>query len=199
MKLSFVSLRFFFSFFLALWESGHGGNSALVVEVSGHFDVSVHSPVSSPRVLNQPEGGSRVNTPSNGEDSVIKLRSAASWLVVDSRAVELEGVLRSIDGNRGWSSGDLNLEIVLITRVDIDEALKGGTRVGSAVAASSILSGVWVARLSVDSSVGDNVGHGLSHESSIASLVSLRSGAIHQVLLRERDKLLCGDHVATLC
>jgi len=128
-----------------LWESGHGGNSALVVEVSGHLNVSVHSPISSPRVLDEPEGGSAVNTPSNGEDSVVELRSRACWLVVDSRAVELEGVLRSIDGNGGWSSANLDLEVALRSRVNVNEALKGGTTVGRVVVASSVLSGVWVA------------------------------------------------------
>jgi len=86
-----------------------------------------------------------VNTPSNGEDSVVELRSRACWLVVDSRAVELEGVLRSIDGNGGWSSANLDLEVALRSRVNVNEALKGGTAVGSVVVAGSVLSGVWVA------------------------------------------------------
>jgi len=64
-----------FSTFLALRESGHGGNSAHVVLVSGHPDESLESPVSSPAVLDNPVVISRssIVSPSNGENSVVKL------------------------------------------------------------------------------------------------------------------------------
>jgi len=75
----------------------------LVVEVSGHLDVPLDTPVSSPRVLDEPISTSAVNSPSDGEDSVVEGGGRASWLVVDSTGVQLEGVLRSIDGNRDGS------------------------------------------------------------------------------------------------
>jgi len=173
----------------------------LVVEVSGHPDVSLESPVGSPRVLDDPIVLSRVSvgSPSNGENSVIESSSGAIWLNVDSAAVELEGVLRSIDGDGGGSLGDLLLKIVLISLVDIGEALEGGSPVGSGVFASPRgLGGVWVASLGVDATVGDDVLEGLSHQSSVASLVALRERAIHEVLLRERDQGVGGQEVATL-
>jgi len=171
----------------------------LVVEVSGHLDVPLDTPVSSPRVLDEPISTSAVNSPSDGEDSVVEGGGRASWLVVDSTGVQLEGVLRSIDGNRDGSEGNLGKEIALTSGLDVGEALESGTAVGSVVVAGgSIGGGVWVRDLSVDPSVGDNVGHGLSHETSLASLVSLGSGAIHQVLLRERVEFPGGEEVAPL-
>jgi len=159
---------------LALGKSGHGGNTALVVVVSGHPDPSVKSPISSPRVLYEPvvTSGSIVS-PSSGQNSVVQLRSGAIWLVVDSAAVELERRVRSIDGNTGWSSVNLHLEVLLVSLVNVGVSAKSGSTVLGVVNASSVLSSVWVAGLSVDSLVVDDVLHSLSHESSIASLVSL--------------------------
>jgi len=158
---------------LARGESGHGGNTAVVVLVAAHHDKSAHSPVSSPAVLNKPVLGSRGSTPSNAQHTVVQLLRRACRLIVDSSRVELEGGLRGINGNRGRSSVGLHLEVVLVSAVDVDKAGESGTRVGSIVGAGSILSSVWVRGFSVNSLVGDDVGHGLSHESSIASLVSL--------------------------
>jgi len=176
--------------YLALWESGHGGNSAHVVVVSGHPDESVESPISSPRVLDDPVVRSAVYSPSNGKNSVVELRGRAIWVTVDSRVVELEGGLRSIDGNRGWSQINLGLEIVLVSLVYVGVRLQSGSNVLGVEVASSILSSVGIAGLGINSLVRNDVVHGLSHESSITSLVSLRSRAIHEVLLGQRNEFL---------
>jgi len=146
----------------------------LVVVVSGHPDPSVLSPISSPRVLYDPVVSSgSVVSPSSSQNSVIQLRSGAIWLVVDSAAVELERRVRSIDSNAGWSSVNLHLEVVLVSLVNVDVSSQSGSTVLGIVNASSVLCSVWVAGLSIDSLVVDDVLHSLSHESSIASLVSL--------------------------
>jgi len=180
-----------------LRESGHGGNSAHVSIVSGHPDESVKSPVSSPGVLDDPVVSCGRNSPSNGKDSVIELRSGAIRIAVNSRVVELERRLRGINGNASGSQVDLSLEIIFVSLVNISVFGQSGSNVGSLEVASSVSGGVRVAGFSVHSLVGDDVVHGLSHESSVASLVSLGGGAIHQVLLRQRYKLLGSNEVAS--
>jgi len=184
--------------FLALRQSGHGGNTTVVVLVSAHPDVTVLSPARSPGVLNNPVIRSAAGSPSDGQDSVIQLSGRASWLVVDSRSVQLEGSLRSVNGNRGGTNSNLGLEIALVSRVDVDESSGSTSTVGWVVLASSILGGVRIRSLGVKTLVGDDVGHGLSHETSVASLVSLRPRAIHQILLRERGEFALAEEVASL-
>jgi hypothetical protein len=130
---------------------------------------------------------------------VVELLRRAGRFVVDSRAVELEGVVRSIDGNRDGSLGSSVEKRLLITRSDVGVRLEGGTDIGSGEAASSVFSSVRIRRLSVNSVVGDDVVHGSGHETTVASLVSLSSGTIHKVLLRETDELVAGQKVATFC
>jgi hypothetical protein len=137
-------------------------------------------------------------SPSSSQNSVVQLRSGAIWLVVDSAAVELERRVRSIDGNAGWSSVNLHLEVILVSLVNIDVSSESGTAIRSFVNAGSVLCSVWVAGLSVDSLGIDDVLHSLSHESSIASLVSLIVRAINEVLLGQADELLRGEEVASL-
>jgi hypothetical protein len=170
----------------------------LVLSVSGHPDVSRQSPASSPRVLNEPIGASIRNSPSDSENSVVQLGRRASGFVVDSGAVKLERALRSIDSNRGGSKSNLCLEVVFITLVDIGKSSQSGSRVGSVIVArSSILGSVGIRSFGVNSLVGNDVSHGLSHKSSFTSLVSLSSGAIHQVLFGQRNEALGGKEVAT--
>jgi len=98
--------------------------------------------------------------------------------------------LRSINSNRGRSKGNLLLQIALITLVNVNEARESSGRVGRVVLASSILSSVGIAGFSIDTTVGDDVLHGLGHETSVATLVSFAGGAIHKVLFGEGNHFL---------
>jgi len=98
--------------------------------------------------------------------------------------------LRSINSNRGRSKSNLLLQIALITLVYINKSSESSGGVSRVVVASSVLSGVGIASLSINTTVGDDVLHGLGHETSIATLVSLAGRAIHKVLFRERNHLL---------
>jgi len=92
---------------------------------------------------------------------------------------------------------DLDLQIGFGSGLDIDEGLEGGSRVGSVVGTSSIFSSVGIRVFSIDTSVVDDVLHGLSHQTTVATFISIRTRAINQVLLRERVELVGGDLVAT--
>jgi len=103
---------------------------------------------------------------------MVELSAAASWLVVDTTTVELEGGLRGIDGNRDWTNcGDGSLEIRLAARSDISVSGYLGTNIGWVVLAGSGYGLVWVAGLGIDSALFD-VLEGIVHKTSVASLVS---------------------------
>jgi len=108
---------------------------------------------------------------------------STSWVGVDSRGVELEGILRGINGHGDWSRGSLVEEVILISSGDVVVSIDGGTTVGRIVIAGcSILGSVWVRGLGVDSLVVEDVLVGQDHQTTIASLVSVRGGAVHEVL-----------------
>jgi len=136
-------------------------------------------------------------SPSNSENSVVELAGRAVWLSVDSAGVELEAGVAGINGNRCWSEVNFGLEISLRSSLDVGESSEGGTNIGSAEGACSVFGSVWVAGFSVNSLVADDVLHGLSHQSSVTSLVSFGGGAVNEVLLRESDHLVLGEEVAS--
>jgi len=181
-----------------LRKSGHGGNTTHVAVVASHPDVTCLTPRSSPRVLDDPIVSARGRTPADGEDTVIELGGAAVGVRVNSAAVELEGGLRGIDGDGGRAEVDFGLQVVLVTSVDVDVGSQGSSNVLLAERASSILSSVGVALFGVNTLVVNDVLHGLSHETTITSLVSFIAAAVNEVLLRKRDELLGFELVATL-
>jgi len=109
----------------------------------------------------------------------------------------LEGGVRSVDGNRHCSLGGLGFQIGFVSRYNVGVGSLGGTRVGRVVLALVRSGGgVRVARFSVDTTVGDDVGHSLCHQTTVASLVSLSGRAVNQVLIGVRDQLASGESVA---
>lgn len=171
----------------------------MVVLVSGHLDVTLVTPAGSPGVLDQPVVSTRLSSVTNSQNTVVELRGRATRLVVDTSGVELEGLVRGINGNRNRSLGDGNLEGRLRSLRDVLVRGQGGTNVGRVeLARVGASGGVRVGGLSINTMVVDDVLEGLVHKSSVATLVSLVSGAIDKVLLRERDELLGLQEVSTL-
>jgi len=104
---------------------------------------------------------------------VVELSGAASGFVVDTAGVELEGVVRSVNTNRDGSDGSGgHHESGFISGLNSVVSLHGGSNVGLVELASSILRNVGVAGFRVDTVVGDDVLHGINHETAIASLVA---------------------------
>jgi hypothetical protein len=108
--------------------------------------------------------------------------------------------LGSINGNRdgpnrtsGLDKGRLGARGNILVTGDVT------TRVGSLVLASVGTSGgVRVGSLGVKTLVLDNVLEGVIHETTVAALITLGSGAINKILLGEGSKSSRGDLVATL-
>jgi len=171
----------------------------LVALVAGHLNVTLVTPRGTPRVLDQPVVLAAVSAITNSQDTVVQVLGRAHRLIVDTRLVELEGVVGSIDGNGdGANGGNGGLQSSLRAGLDILVAGDGTTRVGSIVTASTITSSVGVRSLGVKTLVGDDIGEGIVHQTTVATLVTLLGGAVNQVLLREGDELASSLEVSTL-
>jgi len=178
-------------------QGSHGSNTTVVVPVPRHEDITTHAPRSSPTVLDNPVVLAASGTITHSEHTMIKGSGAASRLVVNASRVELEGVLRSIDGDASGTQGNLGLKIRFAAGGHIDVGGQLRTTVGGVVLAGSVLSSVRIGRLGIDTTVGDDVDEGLSHEATIATLIALRSRAVNQVLLGEADKGASEESVST--
>jgi len=126
---------------------------------------------------------------------VVELGAAASGFVVDTTAVELEGALRSIDGNGdGTNVGNCGLESRFASGGDISVAGDLGAYVGGRVLAGAGDGLVGIAGLGIDTALFD-VLEGVIHETTVAALVAKTAGAVHQVGLRETNQLAGGKSV----
>lgn len=84
---------------LKYWVDSPQCNTALVVLVAGHFNVSFVSPAGTPGVLNQPVIGTVLITVTYHEDPVVDL-PGASRVVVYAASVELVAV--GVEGYGNW-------------------------------------------------------------------------------------------------
>jgi len=129
--------------------SGVAGDSAVVVSVSGHVDVSVVTPRGSPAVLDEPVVLPTHGSVSDGQYCVVQSVGAASGLVVHTTGVELERVVAGVDGDGDRADiGDCFLQFGLIAIGQLGVRGDGGNwSVRSLLAGSfSSVSGfVWVA------------------------------------------------------
>lgn len=172
-----------------------GSNTAVVVTVTGHEDISLISPVSRPGVLDDPVVLSVKSSVSDSKDLMIEEASSTSalWLVVDSRGVEAEGINRGINGDSDWSNSDSALESWLAELSDVDVSLNGDSRSEIIGTTESILSEIWIVSLSSNSSVIDHPLEGRGSESSIASsgllLAPVDPSAVDDLLLGDRDEV----------
>jgi len=127
---------------------------------------------------------------------MVELSCRASWFIVDSAGVQLEGGVGSINGNRGGSSIDCVQESSFRSRCNISKALDGGSNVGSAESAGVWSScSVWVGRFGINSIILNDVLECVIHQTTITSLISFRNGAIDKVLLGQGDELTSCDFV----
>jgi len=173
-------------YFLDNWIRSRSGNTAIVVSVSGHFNVTSITPRSTPGVLDQPKVLAAFGTKTNSQNSVVEGSGRASGFIVNSGGIELERLLGSINGNRGRGLVDSVQQSSFISLRNIVEAGQGSSAICSVVSAGVRASGgVWVRSFSINSMVGDDILEGLVHEATIASLVSLGGRAIDQILLGE--------------
>jgi len=162
-------------------------------------DIAVHSPISAPRVLYLPKlvAARRVRAVADRQYTVIQLGAARSRH--NTTAVELEGVLVRLNGNRHGLLCNRRLECWL--RVDRYIRVRLNLRrhllrLGSG--ASAILRRVGIVRLSGETLVCNNVLKGGVHETTVAALVTLGRRAVNELLLREGDERTIGEKPRSL-
>lgn len=161
------------------WWSDVGINTGILADTASissiESNVSCLSPWSSPWVLDLP-----VSTDdSDEEDGVVD-----SWTAVAEDSWSVWAPVGGIDGD--WDGGVVDLAGKTIASWETAESWD---LVGSSLGlAGLILGSVGVGRLSGDS-VGFNVVEGAWWPSSVASLVSLGSWAVDELLLWEVDWL----------
>jgi hypothetical protein len=163
---------------------------------SEHEDVTGHTPVSAPGVLDLVVVRRARGAVADGENTVVE-RSAACWAVEHTAGVELEAVLVGLNGDRYWLVGNSGDEGGVRVDWHIGEAGDGGGS-GASLLACAISAGVGVCRLSADTLVVNDVLEGIVHQTAVATLVALSAGAVNELLLGERHEGAGLDEVDTL-
>jgi len=178
--------------FLDLGLRGGERETALILALD-HEDITLHAPSCTPRVLDNPVRLGAQGAITNNQDTVVEVVAAGGG--EDTTRVELEGGLVGLNGDRDGAILDEGREVVLVARRVVDiRANRGDRRAGLA---SSLDTLVRVRRFGADA-VLDDVLEGIVHETAIASLVAIGRGAVHELLLRERDQGAGRDGVGAL-
>ncbi len=153
----------------------------------GQQDVSGHAPRCTPRVLHLPVAGTVGGTVADSEHTVVQGGSARAGQ--HTGGIELEAGLVGLNGNRHGLLGDGGAEsigVLLGHIVVAGDGGGGGARRGLARTVSSL---VRVCLLSAQTTVVDDVLEGVVHQATVAALVAVAAGAVHQLLLGERHQL----------
>lgn len=130
-------------------------NATMIITITGHVHIAFVAPRGAPRVLDDVVvfvfG---VDAVADGQHTVIQFLGAALWLVVHALRVELEGLVRCVDGHGHRADGGQGgFQFVLVAGRDVNEALVGGAFVGRAVFAGVVDALVRVRFLGVDAVV----------------------------------------------
>lgn len=96
-------------------------------------------------------GGAAVLAVADNKNAVVELGGRAGGLVVDTGGVELEALVRGINGNRdGANRGGGRLKARLGAGLDVSVAGEGGANVGRREVAGAVTCSVRVASLGVN-------------------------------------------------
>jgi len=167
--------------------------ASVVLGTTAEADVTRFTPRRSPGVLDLVEVKARggVSAVTDGKDTVIQVGSAITS--EDTRLVELEGGLVSLDGDRDWLlvQGRHQSRVRSGGNISVGDWGNAGNLWLGGVASTSGPGGardVWVVGLSGKTAVLLGPGEGIVHQATVAAVISATVGqvvAINQVLLRE--------------
>merc|ERR1711970_988903 len=174
------------------WSSS---NTAHVVAVSVHQDVTVVTPGGAPTVLDSPVRSTAVGAVTDTSDGVVQSAAAASARSVDTARVELEANSAGIDGNTDdtlFSNGGLEIRFGVL---DGSTAIVDGTGAGARwVTAARPLGGtrsITVAVVVADTAIEDDVVESVVDPTTVAGHVVvwakgsvILAAAIDELLLR---------------
>ncbi len=129
---------------------------------------------------------------------MVELSTAALRVKVHAALVKLEAVVRGVDGDRNGADGGAEREqrglVISGHVVEVHQRGAHRRRVEVALASDGL---VRVRSLGIDTGLND-VLEGVVHQTAVAALIALGSGAINQILLGERNQLASGLEVSTL-
>jgi len=147
------------------------------------LNVTLLTPAGTPGVLNKVVFGTVGGSVTNSHNSVVKASSARRSRQ-DTTGVTLENSFVGLNGDSNWLlvKGGLKLggRVVRYLR----EGFSVDFTFAGACLARSIFTGVFVVRLELNS-VGLSVIEGIILPTTVATLVSVRSGAVNKLLLRK--------------
>lgn len=134
------------------------------------------------------------------QDAVVELVPARSSVVERARLVVLEVRVVGFDGDGDRVNHDCRLHLGLVLVLHVREVVDGGDdALLSSRPAHTILGGVVVVLLRVDPAVGHDVLEASLHDATLATVVALLRGAVHELLLGERAQLAGGEEERALC
>jgi len=167
--------------------------SGILSLISSEVDITIATPRSTPRVLDNESFEETEFLVTDSQDSMVQ-RSTAS-LSDDTRAVELEDIFISLDGdgNGGVNEGSLKL----IRRLGSDHLVTTSELEGLflVVLAFSVSSSVGIVRFELDTVLG-NISNSSVSETTVATLVDI-SVTINELLFSEGEELAVVDEVET--
>ena len=161
--------------------------------VSTEVDITIATPRSTPRVLDNESFEETELLVTNSEDGVVQ-RSRAS-LSDDTGAVELEDIFISLDGNGNGGVDEGSLK--LIRRLGSDHLVTTSELEGLflVVLALSVSSSVGIVSFEFDTVLG-NITNSSVSETTVATLVDI-SVTINELLFSEGEELAVVDEVET--
>lgn len=162
----------------------------MVLTIASHLDVSLIAPGVAPRVLHDIVVLTLfVRSETDGQHTVIEILRVALGVKVNALRVELERLLRRINGDRHRADGGQSqFQFIFVTLRHINEALIGGTRVLCVITACVVLALVRIQFLGVDSAIVLDVLERIVHESAVAAVVAVHRRAIDQILFGQRHQ-----------
>lgn len=174
---------------------GLGSNTAHVL-VADNAEIAAFTPGTAPRVLDDPVRGAVLRASADSQNTVVKL-GAARGIIDDTRGVELEDLLVSLNSDGDGVLLDGSEESILIVLGDIveasdrDDGLAGGL-------ADAGLGSVGIVGFSADTAVGLHELEGVVHQTTVTAHVALGARAVNQLLFGNGNEGSGLDGVGTL-
>jgi len=173
---------------------GRQGDTALI-DAFNKSNITRFSPRRSPRVLDNVVVQASLGAVADSQNTMVQVGTARSS--EDTRGIELEGGLVSLDGDGdGADSADGGQQVGLGAGLDVLVRGQSGG-LGAGLGARLLDALVRVSGLLADAVLDDPL-ESVVHQTTVAAHVARRAGAVDQLLLRQRDQVLGGDGVSTL-
>jgi len=173
-----------------LAEDTTGTSSAVNLAAGGKVNVTLLTPASTPRVLDDESFVAANSGVTNSQNSVVQTSTASA--LDDTRAVELESVFISFDGNGDWGRDQSSLEGISVLSSDELRATVGVDSNSLLESAGTVDSLVWVGEFELNT-IASSVAKGFNWVTTVTTIVA--SVTVDDLLFRETEELVVVDLV----